>query len=156
MTTTKIFLKPYLSEWAKAKWWDERWQAVRLPSDGYLYLYLYDAMSKRDVAGGTDASGNLSLCLPERGGGKNPRSYRYVTQEGRQRLESAFSQMFWAEVYDEFDCRHYLLGVKYKDIAIELVRRWKLTGISEEGLLKSYRRWRGKQRSQMGKRYVRR
>ena len=156
MTVTKIFLKPYLSEWATAKWWDEKAQAVRLPSDGYLYMRLYEAMNKRTGAADGNGVGNLTLCLPERGGGKDPRSHRYVTQEGRQCLEDAFSQMFWAEVYDEFDYRHYIAGVKYKDIAIDLVRRWELTGISEEGLLKSYRRWRGKQRCQMGKRYVHR
>ncbi len=149
MITTKIQIEQYVAEWLRAKFYDSVVGAVRFPPDTDLYEKVYDVMQVRPSNVHPVDTGNLCLALPDKregnySWGKNPEKYNYISERGARILNKRFKSMFWAEIHEIMDENKHLHGIDYQDTAYLLVRRYDLTGISDEGLLKNYQRWKEK------------
>ena len=149
MVTTRVQLTAYVAEWVNRRYGDA-WGLVRFPRSSDLYLLLYELMSKRPYNSPVDR-GNVKIALPDRreanrSGGKSPEQFNYITQEATKTLDRRLTMMFWAEVHDNLDEARHRHGLQYKEAARLFIRRYRITGISEEGILKNYQRWRKKVR----------
>lgn len=151
MITTKIQVDQYLAEWLKAKYYDTKVGAVRFPPSTDIYEKIYDVMIARPSSVSPVDSGNLEICLPDKRDGnysfgKNPEKYNYISAQGVRILSKRLRAMFWAEVHEVMDENKHLHGIDYKDTAYMIARRYDLKGISDDGLLKNYQRWKDKMR----------
>lgn len=161
MITTNIQVEPYLAQWLTAKYYDGRVGAVRFPPHSDLYEKVYDVMAVRPEHVSPIDVGNLCIALPDKRDGnfsfgKNPEKYNYISAHGARILNKRFKCMFWAEVHELMDENKHLHGIDYQDTAYLLVRRYDLSGISDEGLLKNYQRWKDKMRRSKKRDYKRR
>lgn len=159
MVTTRIDIDGYLAEWLRAKWWDAAVGAVRFPCHSDVYELVYDLLQVRPRDVSPLDCGNLTLALPDRregnyAWGKRPERHNYISQAGARVLNNRLRTMFWAEVHEAFDENKHIHGIDYKDTAYQLVARYSLTLISDDGLLKNYQRWRDRLRRKGKRGYI--
>lgn len=160
MVRIKIAIEPYVAEYIRGKYYDEEAECVIFPPGLDIYIQIYDLLQKRPASASID-TGNLEFGLPDRrdanrGGGKNPETYNYLSQRSARMLGEKMRLMMWAEVHDFFDENKHAHGIQFKDSAYQFLTKYCIESISDDGLLKNYRRWRDKCRRNMKRGYVRR
>ena len=159
MITVKIKVDDVLAEYIQGKYYDHEVGAVRFPPSSEIYVTIYNLLSKRPSTNPVD-HGNLELCLPDRreanmAGGKDPKTYNYLSQRAADILAKRFRVLMWAELHEFMDEAKHHRGIQYKDSAFEFMHKYAIESISEDALLKNYQRWRDKLRRSSKRGYTR-
>lgn len=146
MIVARIQIEPYVAQYFISKYWDSEAGGVHFPPSSDIYVTIYDLMQKRPANAGLD-KGNFPVILPDRREanralGKSPEQYNYLSSRAAIIIGKRLKVAFWAQVHELMDEQRHLLGLDYKDIAYQFLLRHSITGISEEGILKNYQRWR--------------
>ena len=131
MITTRIQIESYLAEYVRGKYYDETVGTVRFPSSSDIYVTVYDLMEKRPVNCPADR-GNLEFMLPDRreanfAGGKSPEQFNYISVRGTAILEKRLRALH---------------GIEFKETVFTFLKKYDISSIQEDGLLKNYQRWR--------------
>ncbi|MCD7851529.1 MAG: hypothetical protein LUH63_18535 [Parabacteroides sp.] len=151
MVTVKISIKKHLEEYLLGKFNDCREGTVILPDQVDLYHVLFDLASRRPVSCPLD-DGTLEIALPDRRIGKDPAYYNYLSERSQRILERRVEVMFWAELHDLIDYNKHMYGIEYAESVFSFMRKYDITSITEDALLKNYYRWRDKVRRRDKKR----
>jgi hypothetical protein len=146
MITTRIQIESYLAEYVRGKYYDETVGTVRFPSSSDIYVTIYDLMEKRPVNCPADR-GNLEFMLPDRreanfAGGKSPEQFNYISVRGTAILEKRLRALMWAELHELMDENKHLHGIEFKETVFTFLKKYNISSIQEDGLLKNYQRWR--------------
>ncbi len=146
MIVTRIQIEPYVAQYYMSMYWDREAGGVHFPPGSDIYVTIYDLMQKRPAGVGLD-SGNFPIVLPDRrdanrAGGKSPEQFNYLSHRAASIIGKRLKIAFWAQVHELMDEQRHLHGFDYKDIVYQFMLRHSITGISEEGVLKNYQRWR--------------
>jgi hypothetical protein len=146
MITTRIQIESYLAEYVRGKYYDETVGTVRFPSSSDIYVTVYDLMEKRPVNCPADR-GNLEFMLPDRreanfAGGKSPEQFNYISVRGTAILEKRLRALMWAELHELMDENKHLHGIEFKETVFTFLKKYDISSIQEDGLLKNYQRWR--------------
>jgi hypothetical protein len=150
MVTTRIQVKPQLKEYILGKYNQFSDQPVRFPDNMDIYHQIFDLMVKRPTICSID-SGNLEIILPERKSYKHPKTYNYLGIRSQRAIGRKIEEMFWIEFREYIEHEHNKNGTRYIDIVIEFLRKYDISSITEDALIKHYYRWRKKTRN-FGKR----
>lgn len=151
MVTVKVNIKKHLEEYLRGKFNDCREGPVVLPDQLDLYHVLFDLVSKRPAICPLE-EGALEIALPDRRCGKDPAYYNYLTERSQRILERRIEVMFWADLHDLIDHNKHMYGIEYSESVFSFMRKYDITGIGEDALLKNYYRWREKTRKRDKKR----
>lgn len=159
MITTRIQIESYLAEYVRGKYYDETVGTVRFPSSSDIYVTVYDLMEKRPVNCPADR-GNLEFMLPDRreanfAGGKSPEQFNYISVRGTAILEKRLRALMWAELHELMDENKHLHGIEFKETVFTFLKKYNISSIQEDGLLKNYQRWRGSFRRKKKRAYNR-
>lgn len=146
MITTKINIKPHLSEYCYGRFSHCSPDPVRFPDEYDIYHTVWNLMQRRPVNCPVD-SGNLEIVLPcrrktEGQVRKDPAVYNYLGQRSAKIIERQIEVMMFAELHDRLDENKHLLGIEYIDTIFEFMNQYNITSISEDALKKNYYRWR--------------
>lgn len=159
MITTSIDIDAATAEYIRGRYFDHESGAVRFPPSSDIYITLYDLLSKRPATNPVDR-GNLTIALPDRrlanqSGGKDPKTYNYLSPRAAAILAARFRLLMWAELHEFMDEQKHRHGIKYKESAFTFLARYGIESITEDALLKNYQRWRDKMRRRQKRGYVR-
>ena len=159
MITVRIRVEPYVAEYIRGRYFDPDLGAVRLPPSSDIYITIYNLLSRRPVDHPVD-TGNLEFALPDRreanlAGGKDPKTYNYLSNRAASILGARFKLLMWAELHEFMDEEKHLNGVQYKESAFMFLHRYAIESISEDALLKNYQRWRDRMRRRQKRGYNR-
>ena len=122
MITTRIQIESYLAEYVRGKYYDETIGTVRFPSSSDIYVTIYDLMEKRPV--------------------KSPEQFNYISVRGTAILEKRLRALMWAELHELMDENKHLHGIEFKETVFTFLKKYNISSIQEDGLLKNYQRWR--------------
>lgn len=159
MTTVKIDIDPAVAEYIRGRYYDHEVGAVRFPPSSDIYITIYDLLLKRPDDNPIDV-GNLEFVLPDRrdanhAGGKDPKTYNYISKRGASILGRRFRILMWAELHEFMDEGKHANGTQYKDSVHVFMCRYSIESISEDALLKNYQRWRDSLRRNQKRGYLR-
>ena len=159
MITVKINIDDAVAEYVRGKYFDPEVSAVRFPPSSDIYIKIYDLLAKRPASQPVD-TGNLEIALPDRreanyAGGKDPKSYNYISQRGAGILADRLRMLMWAELHEFMDEEKHHNGVQYKDSVYIFMKKYGIESISEDALLKNYQRWRDRVRRRLKRGYSR-
>ena len=136
MITTRIQIESYLAEYVRGKYYDETVGTVRFPSSSDIYVTIYDLMEKRPVNCRADRrEANFA-------GGKSPEQFNYISVRGTAILEKRLRALMWAELHELMDENKHLHGIEFKETVFTFLKKYDISSIQEDGLLKNYQRWR--------------
>ncbi|GAB1358563.1 hypothetical protein MASR1M31_03410 [Porphyromonadaceae bacterium] len=152
MTTTKIFIKPYLAEYIRGKFCNCEDRPVKFPDNLEIYHMIWDLTERRPV-NCTPDEGNIEIILPERGCGKSPVTYNYLGHRSHKIIERKIETLFMAEMHDTVTEDKHRYGMKYIDSIYLFLQRYSITSANEESLWKNYYRWKNKLRSRNKRSY---
>ncbi|MDE5750624.1 MAG: hypothetical protein K2H87_07650 [Duncaniella sp.] len=159
MITVKIEIEPAVAEYIKGKYLDGETGVVRFPASSDVYILVYDLLARRPVKCPVD-TGNLEFALPDRreanfAGGKDPKSFNYLSRRAAKILEDRLKLLMWAELHEFMDEQKHLAGVQYKDSVFMFMQRYCIESLTEDALLKNYQRWRDRMRRRQKRGYRR-
>ena len=120
MITTRIQIESYLAEYVRGKYYDETIGTVRFPSSSDIY-------DRREA--------NFA-------GGKSPEQFNYISVRGTAILEKRLRALMWAELHELMDENKHLHGIEFKETVFTFLKKYNISSIQEDGLLKNYQRWR--------------
>ena len=152
MLTTKIQIKPFLAEYAKAKFAVENEEYIQFQDTEYLYHVIYNLMIKRPANVAPVDSGNLEIALPHRPYGKNPETHNYIPPRSELIIEKKLNRLFFAQMQDFVDEQVEEYGQPINESVFMFMHNYNIKSISEDALLKSYYRWRERTRQKIRKR----
>lgn len=146
MYTTRINVEKYLAEYAIAKWGDEFKEPVRFPDNTDIYHTVYNLTQKRPLECPVD-EGNLEIVLPSCTADgdeirKNPAIYNYLSDRSQRVIDRKLRRFFWSEFHEYADVQKEEYDIEYQTSAYNWIIKYRLTGITEDGLTKHYYRWR--------------
>lgn len=150
MITTKITIKPHLAEYAFGKFSLCCHESVKFPSSLDIYHTIWDLLQKRPDNCQVD-EGNLEIVLPvskkteDRDGvykGKDPVTYNYLSIRSSRIIEKKIEVMMFAELHDALDENKHMFGIEYIETVYAFMKKYMITSISEDALIKNYYRWR--------------
>lgn len=95
---------------------------------------------------------NLTIILPERTTGKDPKTYNYLGIRSQIILIRKIERMLWAEVHDYLDEQKHTYGITYIDGIHNFMTCYGIDSISEDAFKKNYYRWRANLRRKEKKR----
>ena len=75
--------------------------------------FIYDLLDRRPANIFKD-HGNLTIILPERTTGKDPKTYNYLGIRSQIILIRKIDRMLWAEVHDYLDEQKHTYGITYR------------------------------------------
>jgi len=146
MITTRINVKPHLKEFVIGKFNQFSDKPVRFPDQMDIYHQIFDLMVKRPTYCPVD-SGNLEIILPDRKSYKHPKTYNYLGIRAQRLIEKKIENMFWSEFRDYIEHERNKKGTYYIDITVQFLKKYGISSISEDALIKHYYRWRRKTRN---------
>jgi len=139
MITTKIYIKPHLSEYVIAKYGNKNGN-VRFPDKLDIYHFIWDLIQPRPNICQPDF-GNIEIILPERSIGKSPRTYNYLSKRAQKIIEKKIENMFFAELRDYVIDEKQRKGTTYIDSIYFFMSKYVINSISEDALKKSCYRY---------------
>lgn len=159
MITVKIDIDPAVAEYIRGRYYDPEVGAVRFPPSSDIYVKIYDLLAKRPADHPVDC-GNLEFVLPDRrdanfAGGKDPKTYNYLSHRATTILCARFRVLMWAELHEFMDEEKHLNGSQYKDSVFVFMSKYGIESITEDAMLKNYQRWRDKMRRRQKRGYTR-
>ena len=146
MITTRINVKPHLSEYIRGKYNQSTDEPVRFPDNTDIYHHIFDLTSKRPVRCPID-TGNLEIVLPHPHGSKHPETYNYISARSQRIIQKRLEVMFWAEFRDFIEFEHHSNGTSYIECVLLFIKKYGIKSITEDAMLKNYYRWRKKVRN---------
>lgn len=158
MTTVKIDIDAAVAEYIRGRYYDSEVGAVRFPPSSDIYFTIYDLLLKRPTTNPVD-SGNLEFVLPDRreanyAGGKDPKTYNYISKHGAAILCGRFRSLMWAELHEFMDEEKHLKGTQYKDAVHLFMCKYSIESLTDDAMLKNYQRWRDKLRRRQKRGYT--
>lgn len=138
---TKIEIKPHLREYVIGKFNNGEEKPVHFPDREDIYHTIFDLTEKRPQNCQVD-KGNLEIVLPDRRIGKSPETYNYLGERSVALIEKKISLRFWADLHTFLDDQKHRHGVSYTDAIHTFMKKYCITSISEDALIKNYYRWR--------------
>lgn len=143
MITTSIFIEPYLAEYLYGKYNNGCTEEFRIPDNTDLYHTIWTLMSKRQKNQSPVDEGNLTIILPERRIGKDPKVFNYLSPYSVKIIEKDIRRMFNRELHSALD-ENYANGhlENNLDVVHHFMRSYCIDSISEDALLKNFYRWR--------------
>lgn len=159
MITARISIDPAVAEYIRGRYFDNEVGAVRFPSSSDIYVKIYDLLQKRPPTNPID-TGNIEIALPDRrdanhSGGKDPKTYNYISQRAAAILEKRFRVLMWAELHEFMDEEKHRHGTQFKDSVFIFMKKYSIESITEDALLKNYQRWRDQLRRNKKRPYTR-
>lgn len=139
--TTKIRIAPHLKEYVLGKFNDLQDGPVRFPDHSDLYHFIYDLLARRPHDHPVD-DGNLEIVLPNRGVGKSPLTYNFLSEKAVSIIEKRIRVMMFAELHEFLDEYKHRLGFEYQESVHLFMRKYGIENLSEDALIKNYYRWR--------------
>ena len=87
--------------------------------------------------------GNLEFMLPDRreanfAGGKSPEQFNYISVRGTAILEKRLRALMWAELHELMDENKHLHGIEFKETVFTFLKKYDISSIQEDRLLKNY------------------
>lgn len=155
MFTTKITIKPHLSEYLKGKYNCCNDGPISFPDSHDIYIVLFDLLIKRPAHGSLD-DGNTELVLPNRKVGKNPEYYNYMSEKAVRIFEKRIELLFWADLHEHLDFQKHMNGYEISDSVYIFMSKYNIDSITSDALLKNYYRWRDRIRKKEKKRAYKR
>lgn len=146
MITTRIQIESYLAEYVRGKYYDETIGTVRFPSSSDIYVTIYDLMEKRPVNCPADR-GNLEFMLPDRreanfAGGSLRNSSIIFPYVVPLFLKSVCVPWCGPSFTNSWTKNKHLHGIEFKETVFTFLKKYNISSIQEDGLLKNYQRWR--------------
>lgn len=150
----KIEIPSYLKEYCVGKYNDFVDGPIRFPDSTDLYHVIYDLLAKRPQSYQVD-SGNFEIILPNRGIGKNPGTYNYLSKTAQKLICRKLEVMMFAEAHDFLDTNKHQEGIDYLHSVHTFMRKYDINAITEDAFIKNYYRWRDRIRKKNKKRNYR-
>ena len=150
MVTTRIYIKPHLKEYLSGKFNQHQDHPVRFPDNMDIYHQIFNLTEKRPAKCPVD-SGNLEIVLPERRSFKRAKTYNYLGARSQREIRRTINEMFWVDFRNYTEKHRYKNGSHYISIAIEFLRVYGISSISEDALIKHYYRWRKRDKNIVNK-----
>ncbi|MEA4918136.1 hypothetical protein [Proteiniphilum sp.] len=153
MITTKINIKPHLKEYVTGRYnqFNEK-SPVRFPDHTDIYILIWDLLVKRPADYFID-EGNLEIVLPDRYGSKPPEYYNYLGARSQKRIERKIQIMMWADFREFMEIERSRNGSGIVISVHLFMKKYGITSISEDALIKSYYRWRNRVREREKRSY---
>lgn len=151
MITTKIEVPQHLKEYLIGKFCNLQDSPIRFPDKTDIYHFIYDLLERRPANIFKD-HGNLTIILPERTTGKDPKTYNYLGIRSQIILIRKIDRMLWAEVHDYLDEQKHTYGITYINGIHNFMTCYGIDSISEDAFKKNYYRWRANLRRKEKKR----
>ena len=142
MVRTRINIKEHLAEYLNAKYFNPDEECVCLPDKLDLYHTIWNLLEKFPQGCKPLNTGNLTLGVPDRRGGKDPAYYNYLGERSIKIINRKVETLFLAELHDKLDHNKHVHGIEYQNTAHEFLCKYKIESISIDGVLKNYYRWR--------------
>lgn len=143
MITTSINITPYLAEYLRGKYNNGANEPLRIPDNTDLYHLVWAFMTRRPKDASPVDNGNLTIILPKRREGKDPKYFNYLSIRAAKAIESEVRRMFNLELHSvmmENDQDGHLYD--NIDIVHRFLCSYCMESITEDALLKNYYRWR--------------
>lgn len=143
MIETKFSIAQYLSEYLSGKYNNGASGAFRIPDNTDLYHTLWTLMAKRQRNQSPIDEGNVSIILPDRRLGKDPKVYNYISPRSAKLIEKSVKYMFDNELHivmNENHLKGHLLD--NRDVVYRFLRSYGIESISDDALLKNFYRYR--------------
>ena len=135
MITTKIEVPQHLKEYLIGKFCNLQDSPIRFPDKTDIYHFIYDLLERRPANIFKD-HGNLTIILPERTTGKDPKTYNYLGIRSQIILIRKIERMLWAEVHDYLDEQKHTYGITYIDGIHNFMTCYGIDSISEDAFKK--------------------
>lgn len=148
MYTVCINVKPHLAAYMYGRYGKSTEAgAICLPPTGILYHLLHSLTGRQPASGCRREQGNLRLALPSPAkGGKSPAVYNYLSDASIEHIEAAIDLQMHMELYELMRTNKFKKGIMYQTSVRRFQEQYNMWDITEEALLKSYQRWREKER----------
>ena len=154
MITKRINIKPHLVEYLVAKYNNYDFDTpIRFPDKLDLYHTIYNLLERRPV-NAKEIDGNLWFSLPVVRNGKNPEQFNYLGKRAIGIIHNKIETGFWAELHEYLMDEKHNKGTQYIDAVFQFMKTYGITMITEDALLKNYKRWRDKCRKRKPRKYV--
>lgn len=152
MVTTKITIKPHLAEYCIGLFNNHEEAPVRFPDTTDLYHLIFDLLERRPVNVSFEDQGNLEIILPERSVGKRTSSFNYLGQRSAKMIGKKLEHIFWMDVHDTITEEKHIEGNTNIKAVVIFIRKYGISSITEDALLKNYYRWKEQIRKKAVKR----
>lgn len=142
MNATSIKIEPYLAEYIQGKYGEGTTEPVKIPDNTDLYHAIWGLMTLRK--GNEDpGDANLTIALPFRKVGKDPRYHNYLSPRSSKIIENVIKQMFDRDLHivmEEND--HKGRPMNNIDVAYGFLQDYGIESITDGALLKNFYRYR--------------
>lgn len=143
MITTRFTIPAHLAEYLNGKFNDCGKGPISLPDASDLYHLLWDLMARRPGNVSPIDEGNVCILLPDRRAGKDPQYFNYISERAARQLANRVKAMFIAELHQRMDDNHISTDpICFTDVVHLMLSQYDINTISEDALVKNYRRWR--------------
>lgn len=147
-----IWIEPYLAEYISKKYKiDEKTGGVKIPYTTDLYYVVWNLMARPQEGQSVDSNANLKIFLPIRRHGqdnipgKDPAYFNYLSQASAKKIESAIRLMFNFEFHRlMMENEEFGRPRRNQDVVDDFIRRYHLTAITSDALLKNFYRYRNR------------
>lgn len=147
MYTICIPVKPHLASYMYVRYGNSiESGAIRLPSSCILYHLLHSSTCRQPSEGYRREQGNLRFVLPCPAGSKSPAIFNHLSNDSINQLEAAIDLQMHMELYEFMRNNKFKKGVMYQASVRFFQKQYQMWNITEEALLKSYQRWRDRER----------
>lgn len=147
MYTVRFYVKPHLAAYMHHRY--ARFVesgAIHLPPTSILYHLLHMLTTRQPSGGYHREEGNLLLALPCPTDGKSPTVFNHLTAAAIERLSAAIDLQMHMELYEFMRHGKFKKGIMFQTSAYRFQRQHEMWDITSEALLKSYQRWRDKEK----------
>ena len=143
MITTRFTIPPHLAEYLNGKFNGCGTGPISLPDTSDLYHLLWGLMSRRPAGVSPIDEGNVFLQLPDRRAGKDPQYFNYISGRAAKLFADRVNSLFIAELHQRMDDTHISTHpICFTDVVHLMLSEYDINSISEDALIKNYRRWR--------------
>lgn len=147
MYTVRFYVKPHLAAYMYHRYAKNvEAGAIHLPPTGILYNLLHALATRQPSGSYQREEGNLTLALPCPTDGKSPIIFNHLSGPGIDRLTAAIDLQMHMELYEFMRHGKFKKGIMYQTSAYQFQVRHEMWDITSEALLKSYQRWRDKEK----------
>ena len=142
MQSTSIKIEPYLAEYIKGKYGECIDEPIKIPDNTDLYHTVWSLMTLRKGNQDPDDA-NLTIFLPFRKVGKDPRYHNYLSNRSAKIIENTIKKMFDRDLHiamEENDQKGRPLN--NIDVAYGFLQDYAIESITDGALLKNFYRYR--------------
>ena len=139
MVIIELQVKPYLAEYARAKY-NSVDGGVLFPAESLLVHAIVNATITRPRTV-VPVSGNLQVAIREKGISKDMHRNNYLKASSMKHISDLLYIDFKSTLCEYMDSEYYKHGIDYQVSAAKFYEKYRLQSITVEALLKIHIRW---------------